>query len=157
MLPLETVPNFSEGRDQATIDAIGGALAAYARLLDGHSDADHNRSVYTLVGSQDELGDALVAGVPGALERIDPQAHDGAHPCIGAADVVPIVPLRPADLERARSAAHAIGARIGELGLPVFLYAPPARGPAFYRRGGRAELARRLKAGELVPDFGPAG
>jgi len=84
------------------------------------------------------------------------RAHDGAHPCIGAADVVPIVPLRPADLERARSAAAAIGTRIGALGLPVFLYAPPERGPAFYRRGGRAELERRLAAGELAPDFGPA-
>ena len=156
MLPLESVPNFSDGRDQSTIDAIGDALAAHARLLDVHSDADHNRSVYTLVGSEGELGDALVAGVQAAVERIDLRAHDGAHPCIGAADVVPIVPLRPADLERARSAAAAIGTRIGALGLPVFLYAPPERGPAFYRRGGRAELERRLAGGELAPDFGPA-
>jgi glutamate formiminotransferase len=156
VLPLESVPNFSDGRDQATIDAIGDALAAHARLLDVHSDADHNRSVYTLVGSEGELGDALVAGVQAAVERIDLRAHDGAHPCIGAADVVPIVPLRPADLERARSAAAAIGTRIGALGLPVFLYAPPERGPAFYRRGGRAELERRLAGGELAPDFGPA-
>jgi glutamate formiminotransferase len=156
VLPLESVPNFSDGRDQATIDAIGDALAAHARLLDVHSDADHNRSVYTLVGSEGELGDALVAGVQAAVERIDLRAHDGAHPCIGAADVVPIVPLRPADLERARSAAAAIGTRIGALGLPVFLYAPPERGPAFYRRGGRAELERRLAGGELTPDFGPA-
>ena len=156
MLPLESVPNFSDGRDQATIDAIGDALAAHARLLDVHSDSDHNRSVYTLVGSEDELGDALVAGVQTAIERIDLRAHDGAHPCIGAADVVPIVPLRPADLGRARSAAAAIGAQIGALGLPVFLYAPPERGPAFYRRGGRDELERRLEAGEFAPDFGPA-
>jgi len=156
VLPLESVPNFSDGRDQATIDAIGDSLAAHARLLDVHSDSDHNRSVYTLVGSEDELGDALVAGVQTAIERIDLRAHDGAHPCIGAADVVPIVPLRPADLERARSAAAAIGTRIGALGLPVFLYAPPERGPAFYRRGGRAELERRLAGGELAPDFGPA-
>jgi len=156
VLPLESVPNFSDGRDQATIDAIGDSLAAHARLLDVHSDSDHNRSVYTLVGSEDELGDALVAGVQTAIERIDLRAHDGAHPCIGAADVVPIVPLRPADLGRARSAAAAIGAQIGALGLPVFLYAPPERGPAFYRRGGRDELERRLEAGEFAPDFGPA-
>jgi glutamate formiminotransferase / 5-formyltetrahydrofolate cyclo-ligase len=156
VLPLESVPNFSEGRDQATIDAIGDALAEHARLLDVHSDADHNRSVFTVVGSEDELGDALVGGVAVAMRRIDLDVHDGAHPCIGAADVVPIVPLRPEDLERARSAAAAIGARIGALGLPVFVYAPPERGPAFYRRGGRAELQRRLDAGELLPDFGPA-
>jgi len=156
VLPLESVPNFSEGRDRATIDAIGDALAAHARLLDVHADADHNRSVFTLVGSEDELGDALVAAVGVAAERIDLREHDGAHPCIGAADVVPIVPLRPEDMERARRAAAAIGARIGALGLPVFLYAPPDRGPAFYRRGGRAALRERLEAGDLVPDFGPS-
>ena len=156
MLPLESVPNFSEGRDQETIDAIGDALAAHARLLDVHSDADHNRSVYTLVGSEDELGAALVAGVSVAIERIDLRGHDGAHPCIGAADVVPIVPIRPEDGERARNAAVAIGARIGALGLPVFLYAPPERGPAYYRRGGRAALAQRLESGEVVADFGPS-
>jgi glutamate formiminotransferase len=155
VLPLESVPNFSEGRDQATIDAIGDALAAHARLLDVHADADHNRSVFTLVGSEDELGDALMAGVGVAVERIDLREHDGAHPFIGAADVVPIVPLRPEDMERAQRAATTIGARIGALGLPVFLYAPPARGPAFYRRGGRSALLGRLEAGELVPDFGP--
>ena len=155
MLPLESVPNFSEGRNQATVDAIGDALAAHARLLDIHADADHNRSVFTLVGSEDELGDALVAGIGVAVERIDLRQHDGAHPCIGAADVVPIVPLRPEDMERAQLAAATIGARIGALGLPVFLYAPPARGPAFYRRGGRVALQERLRAGELAPDFGP--
>jgi glutamate formiminotransferase/glutamate formiminotransferase/formiminotetrahydrofolate cyclodeaminase len=155
VLPLESVPNFSEGRDQATIAAIGDALGNHARLLDVHSDADHNRSVYTLVGSEEELADALAAGVAVAAERIDLREHDGAHPCIGAADVVPIVPLRPEDMERAGRAAAAIGVRIGGLGLPVFLYAPPERGPAFYRRGGRAELERRLEAGELAPDFGP--
>jgi glutamate formiminotransferase len=157
VLPLESVPNFSEGRDEETIDAIGDALGAHARVLDVHSDADHNRSVYTLVGTEDELGDALVAGVSAAVARIDLGEHDGAHPCIGAADVVPIVPLRPDDLERARAAAAAIGARIGDLGLPVFLYAPPGRGPAFYRRGGRVELERRLADGEVAPDFGPPG
>ncbi|HEX3806744.1 MAG TPA: glutamate formimidoyltransferase [Gaiellaceae bacterium] len=155
MLPLESVPNFSEGRDRATIDAIGDALAAHARVLDVHADADHNRSVFTLVGSADELADALAAGVAVAVERIDLRAHEGAHPRIGAADVVPVVPLRPEDLDRARAAAELIGARLGELGLPVFLYAPPERGPAFYRRGGVTELQRRLDAGELAPDFGP--
>jgi glutamate formiminotransferase/glutamate formiminotransferase/formiminotetrahydrofolate cyclodeaminase len=156
VLPLESVPNFSAGRDQATIDAIGSALGAHARLLDVHSDADHNRSVFTLVGTEAELGDALLAGIAEAAERIDLRTHEGAHPRIGAADVVPIVPLRPADLGRARAAAQAVGARIGaELGLPVFLYAPPERGPAFYRRGGTAGLQKRLDAGELAPDFGP--
>jgi glutamate formiminotransferase len=157
VLPLESVPNFSEGRDAATIDAIGAALGAHARLLDVHADADHNRSVFTLVGSEAELADALLAGIAVAVERIDLRAHEGAHPRIGAADVVPIVPLRPEDLERARTAARGVGERIGaELGLPVFMYAPPERGPAFYRRGGPEGLQRRIDDGELAPDYGPA-
>jgi glutamate formiminotransferase len=156
VLPLESVPNFSEGRERTTIDAIGAALESHARLLDVHADADHNRSVFTLVGEDAELVEALVAAVEVARERIDLRRHDGAHPRIGAADVVPIVPVAPADFDRARRAADALGARLGELGLPVFLYAPPERGPAFYRRGGTEELQRRLDAGELRPDFGPA-
>lgn len=157
MLPLESVPNFSEGRDPATIAAIGNVLGAHARLLDVHADEDHNRSVFTLVGSERELADALVAGIRVAAERIDLRKHEGAHPRVGAADVVPIVPLRLDDLERARAAAAVVGARIGdELGLPVFVYAPPERGPAFYRRGGPDGLQRRVDAGELAPDYGPS-
>jgi glutamate formiminotransferase len=159
MLPLEAVPNFSEGRDRATIDAIGEELSAHARLLDVHSDADHNRSVYTLVGSEEALVAALLAGIACARERIDLRGHEGAHPCIGAADVVPLVPIRETDAGRARTAALEFARRVGEeLALPVFLYADlaPGRGPAFFRRGGPAELQRRLDAGELVPDFGPA-
>jgi glutamate formiminotransferase / 5-formyltetrahydrofolate cyclo-ligase len=156
VLPLESVPNFSEGRDRTTIDAIGAALAAHARLLDVHADADHNRSVFTVVGPEDELVAALVAAVEVARARIDLRRHEGAHPRIGAADVVPVVPVAPGDFERARRAAAVVAERIGALGLPVFVYAPPERGPAFYRRGGVEELQRRLDAGELAPDFGPA-
>jgi glutamate formiminotransferase len=156
MVPLESVPNFSEGRDKATIDAIGTALGSHARLLDVHADADHNRSVFTLVGGEAELVEALVAAVDVARERIDLRHHEGAHPRIGAADVVPIVPVVPTDLDRARRTADELGARLGALGLPVFLYAPPERGPAFYRRGGREELQRRIDAGEVRPDWGPA-
>ena len=158
MLPLEAVPNFSEGRDRLTIDAIGEALADYARLLDVHSDADHNRSVYTLVGSRDELVAALLGAIAVARERIDLRSQEGAHPRIGAADIVPIVPIRPEDAEQAREAALELGRRVGEeLALPVFLYGElaPGLGPAFFRRGGPEELQRRLDAGEIAPDFGP--
>ena len=147
MLPLESVPNFSEGRDRATIDAIGDALAAHARLLDVHADADHNRSVFTLVGSEDELADALVAGVARRRRAHRPAPSTTARiRGIGAADVVPIVPLRPADLERARRAAARRSARgIGaSSGYRCSCTRRPARGPAFYRRGGRGELQRRL-------------
>jgi glutamate formiminotransferase len=156
--PLESVPNFSEGRDRATIDALGSALGSAARVLDVHSDPDHNRSVFTLVGSSEELVESLLVGIACARERIDLRAHEGAHPRIGAADIVPLVPLVPEDMERARETALALAERIGaELGLPVFLYGElaPGRGPAFFRKGGAEELGRRLEAGELVPDFGP--
>jgi len=157
--PLEAVPNFSEGRDRLTIEAIGEALAEYARVLDVHSDADHNRSVYTLVGSEEELVEALLGGIETGRERIDLRRQEGAHPRIGAADVVPVVPIREEDADRARTAALELGRRVGEeLELPVFLYGDlaPDLGPAFFRRGGPAELQRRMDAGELTPDFGPA-
>jgi glutamate formiminotransferase / 5-formyltetrahydrofolate cyclo-ligase len=155
VLPLESVPNFSEGRDRGTIDAIGEALSAGGRLLDVHADADHNRSVFTLVGDDADLVEALVAGVGCARERIDLRRHEGAHPRVGAADVVPLVPVAAGDMDRARAASIELAGRIGELGLPAFLYGGPGRGPAFFRRGGPAELQRRVDAGELAPDYGP--
>ncbi|MDQ2968903.1 MAG: glutamate formimidoyltransferase [Actinomycetota bacterium] len=158
-LPLESVPNFSEGRDAGTIEALRSALSAHADVLDVHSDADHNRSVFTLVGDDSSLVEALLAGVACARDRIDLRGHEGAHPRIGAADVVPIVALGPKDRERARNCALRLADRIGaELGLPVFLYgdSAPERGPAFYRHGGPEELQRRIDEGELRPDFGPA-
>jgi glutamate formiminotransferase len=156
--PLESVPNFSEGRERATIDTLAAALGGRARLLDVHADPDHNRSVFTLVGSAEELTESLLEAIACARDRIDLRRHEGAHPRIGAADVVPLVPLAAEDLERARTAARALAERIGdELGLPVFLYgeSAPGRGPAFFRRGGPEELQRRIDAGELDPDFGP--
>jgi glutamate formiminotransferase len=157
-LPLEAVPNFSEGRDRAVVEAIGNAIAAQARLLDVHTDVDHNRSVFTLVGDQGQVVAALLAAIAVAKERIDLRAHAGVHPRIGAADVVPVVPIRPEDAGRAREVALELGRRVGEeLALPVFLYADCAegRGPAFLRRGGPEELQQRIDAGELAPDFGP--
>ena len=153
------MPNFSEGRDRAAIEALREALSSPARLLDVHVDADHHRSVFTIVGEEDDLVETLLAGIASARERIDLERHQGAHPRIGAADVVPIVPIKPEDMERAKKAALTLARRIGkELGLPVFLYGElaPGRGPAFFRRGGPGELQRRIDAGELAPDFGPS-
>ncbi len=158
-LPLESVPNFSEGRDRVTLDALAGALSARARLLDVHADADHNRSVFTLVADEEDLVEALVAAITCARERIDLRRHEGAHPRVGAADVVPVVPVRPADMERAKRAALALAERVGgELELPVFVYGElaPGRGPAFFRAEGLEGLRRRVESGELAPEFGPA-
>ncbi len=158
-LPLESVPNFSEGRDQATIDALARALSGDARVLDVHADVDHNRSVFTLIGEDDRLVGALLGAIVVARERIDLRRHEGAHPRIGAADVVPIVPIEPGDTERARVVARVLAERIGEeLELPVFLYGElgGGSGPAFFRRGGLEQLQRRVDAGEVRPDFGPS-
>jgi glutamate formiminotransferase len=159
-LPLESVPNFSEGRDPQAIAALERALSQPGRLLDVHTDWDHHRSVFTIVGSGDELVETLTAGVSTAAERIDLRRHEGAHPRIGAADVVPLVPLRPEDEPAAREAALALAARVGEdLGLTVFFYGrltEDRREPAFFRRGGPEELQRRIDSGELAPDRGPA-
>ena len=158
MLPLESVPNFSEGRDRRVLADVGTELARFAKLLDVHSDADHNRSVYTFAGNEEQIVDALLAGIAVATERIDLREHVGVHPRIGAVDVVPIVAIQPDDAELARETARIAAQRIGEeLGLPVFLYGESGegRGPAFFRRGGPEELQRRIDAGELAPDFGP--
>jgi glutamate formiminotransferase len=159
MLSLEAVPNFSEGRDRGTIDALAAALSANAELLDVHSDVDHNRSVFTLVGEDEAVCEALVAAVDVARGRIDLRRHEGAHPRVGAADVVPVVPLRPDDMARARACALRVADRIGkELELPVFLYGEVGGGrrPAFFRRGGVSELEERVRSGELTPDYGPS-
>lgn len=159
-LPLESVPNFSEGRNRATIDAIAAALDNGSRLLDVHADADHNRSVFTLVGMAEQLAASLLAGIDVARQRIDLRRHEGAHPFVGVADVVPLVPLRPEDMPRARAAALDVGRRIGsELGLPVFLYGDEVGGGRARHeirgRGGPAELQRRVERGDLAPDYGP--
>ena len=156
---LEAVPNVSEGRDAVVVAAIGDGFGRGVALLDVHSDPDHNRSVFTLAGEDTQLVEALLSGIAEAVERIDLRTHQGVHPRVGVADVVPLVPLRPEDMERAKEAALAVAARVGtELGLPVFLYGEVGGGrrPAFFRRGGLEELTRRVRAGELVPDAGPS-
>jgi glutamate formiminotransferase len=155
---LEAVPNVSEGRDASVVDEIGRAFATEAQLLDVHCDADHHRSVFTLVAEPDALADALVAGVARALELIDLRLHEGVHPRVGAVDVVPLVPLDSEDAELAAETALVVARRLGgELGLAVFLYGDVGQGrrPVFFRRGGLAELERRVSSGELAPDFGP--
>lgn len=146
----------------AVVEAFtaGGA----ARLLDVHSDPDHHRSVLTLAGMPGALGQALVKGVASAVERLDvgerrAPEEIGQHPHVGAVDVVPLVYLdihaRGSACAEALVVAHDIGERIG---VPVFLYGELAGGRtrAQLRRGGVRELARRMRAGELRPDFGPA-
>jgi glutamate formiminotransferase len=157
---LLAVPNVSEGRDPNLVARLGAAFVP-AQLLDVHSDPDHNRSVFTLAGDQGEVARALAAGARAAAEAIDLTAHDGLHPHVGALDVAPVVHLSADDRGAATAEALTAAALIGELGIPVFLYGELATNPsrrerAAVRRGGPAELARRIASGELAPDYGPA-
>jgi glutamate formiminotransferase/glutamate formiminotransferase/formiminotetrahydrofolate cyclodeaminase len=159
-LTLLAVPNVSEGRDDAAIDAIAAAFAAGGegvRLLDVHRDPDHNRSVVTLAGAPGQLAPALAAGAAEAARRIDLRANDGVHPHVGALDVAPVVFLR--EEERGAACAEALLAAdlIARQGIPVLTYGLLAQGRtrAFIRSGGPATLAERLHAGELASDFGP--
>lgn len=157
---LLAVPNFSEGRDDATIDALGHALTrgGAVRLLATHRDPDHNRCVFTLAGEPGTLASALLAGARVAVERVDLRAHEGVHPHVGALDVAPLVHLTP-DMRGAACAEALVTADLlaRHLRLPVLMYGALAQGRtrAELRRGGPAELARRLRAGELQTDFGP--
>jgi glutamate formiminotransferase len=155
---LEAVPNVSEGKRPDVVAAIGAALSSRAELLDVHSDPDHDRSVFTLVGEEPALVDALLAGIAAAVERIDLREQGGVHPRVGAADVVPLVPLVLEDMPTAMRAARTLAGRVGsELGLPVFLYGEVGGGrrPAYFRRGGLDVLRSRVTDGELAPDEGP--
>lgn len=161
MVRLECVPNISEGRRGDVIDAcVEAASTAGVRVLDVSSDPDHNRTVLTLLGEGDELVPAVEALAAMAIECIDVDRHQGAHPFLGALDVVPFVPLEgdamPAAIDAALRAADALAA----LGLPVFLYgdaASDARRTALadHRRGGLARLGERMASGEWLPDRGP--
>jgi len=163
--PLLAVPNVSEGRNQATIDQVAQAFAAGAmsRLLDVHCDPDHHRAVFTLAGAQGQLSRALVAGTRMAIERIDvgegrDPADIGAHPHVGAVDVIPLVYLDTTQRGAACAEALVVAHEVGEgLGVPVFLYGELAQGRtrAELRRGGARGLTERLARGEVRPDFGP--
>ena len=145
-----------------TLAAIGAAFASApgVRLLTDapHADPDHDRAVFTLAGPPARLGDALLAGAREAVARIDLARHDGLHPHVGALDVAPVVFLDDARRGAACAEALVVADRLAdELGLPVFLYGllGGGRTRAELRRGGVAALAERMRAGELVPDFGP--
>ncbi len=156
MPTLLAVPNISEGRDRRALEQIGAAFGR--RLLDVHADPDHHRSVFTLAGRPGELANAVVAGAARAVELVSIDRHDGIHPRVGTVDVAPIVYRREEDRGAAAAEALVLADLLAtRLELPVFLYGILAGGRtrAELRRGGPATLARRMQAGELVPDFGP--
>ena len=162
---VECVPNFSEGRRPEVIAAIHQSIQAVAGVvvLDVHSDADHNRTVLTFVAPPEAAVEAALAGTRRAADLIDMNTHSGAHPRIGATDVIPFIPLQSITLAECVQLARSLGRRIGEeLGIPVYLYESAATRPErqnleAVREGQiealRAEIATRP---ERAPDFGPA-
>jgi glutamate formiminotransferase len=158
---LLAVPNVSEGHDDTRIVALQSAFSRGASLLDRHSDADHDRTVFTLAATASPLRDALLAGAEQAVETVDMTSYAGLHPAVGALDVCPLVWLDPLDRAAARIEAIEVAEQIGGLGVPVFLYGELAGSPehaerAYFRNGGLAELWLRMEGGELRPDYGPA-
>ncbi|HTX76981.1 MAG TPA: glutamate formimidoyltransferase [Terracidiphilus sp.] len=159
---VECVPNFSEGRDKAKVDAIVEAMKMPGvYLLDREMDADHNRSVITLVGEREAIQEAAIRGVGKAAELIDLTVHQGAHPRMGAADVVPFIPIEGVTIEDCVAMARHVGAEIAKrFGIPVYLYEaaatrPERQGLENIRRGQfegiRDEIATKP---ERMPDFG---
>ena len=150
---LLAVPNVSEGRDLAVLDAIGaGFEAGGARLLDRHTDADHNRAVFTLAAEPGRLARAVLSGARVAVARIDLTRHEGVHPRVGAVDVAPVVYLTGEDRGAANAEALVLADALAhELGVPVYLYGALAGGRtrAELRRGGPEALIART-----APDYG---
>ncbi len=154
---VECVANFSEGRDLSIIDAISSAIAAVpgVSVLDQNADPDHHRSVITFAGRPEALGEAAVVAVGEAVARIDLTKHSGVHPRIGAADVVPFVPLRDITLVECAWLAHAVGAEIwNRYAVPVFFYDAAAQVES---RRNLADVRRSATRPPFpVPDFGNA-
>ncbi|MBC7926594.1 MAG: glutamate formimidoyltransferase [Bryobacteraceae bacterium] len=147
---IECVANFSEGRDQAVIQAIVDAVEAdgQAWVLHTTSDADHHRSVVTFVGAPESVVAAAARAVAVAVERIDLRRHEGVHPRIGAADVIPLVPIEDITLDECADLAHGLGEDIWRTtGVPVYFY----EAAALRRERVRLEVVRK---GGLAPDIG---
>jgi glutamate formiminotransferase len=158
---LMAVPNFSEGQNDRIVRALESTLGSSSEVLNVHYDSEHNRSVFTLAALPGPLAESLLAGAEHAAELIDLRAHHGLHPRIGALDVCPVVYRDDSQRELARDTALEVAKQIAaKLEIPIFLYGELAsseerRERAYFRRGGPAELARRMESGELKPDFGP--
>ena len=162
---VECVPNFSEGRRPEVVQAIVEAAASVpgACVLDVQSDGDHNRSVVTLVGPPEAVEEAAFRAIARAAELINLDEHQGAHPRIGATDVVPFVPVSGVTMEECVALAHRLGRRVGEeLSIPVYLYEAAATRPervnlADVRRGEYEGLKAEIETDpDRAPDFGPA-
>lgn len=161
---IECVPNFSEGKNQNTFAAIKSAIEKTngVKLLNLEPDADYNRVVVTMAGDENGILEGAINSCKAASENIDMTTHKGEHPRLGAADVVPFVPVKNSTMEDCIKIAEKFGERISsELNLPVYLYEEAARKPerkslSAIRKGEYEGLEEKLKNPEWTPDFGEA-
>ena len=159
---IECVPNVSEGRDRTIIERIAKSIASTGcSVLDIHSDSDHHRSVFTMIGDEEQIADGAVALVESATALIDLRSHSGVHPRIGAVDVIPFVPLGAAEMADCVAVAQHVGRTIADRwALPVYLYGMAARSAhrsslPWIRRGGFEGLSKKMAEANGQPDFGP--
>lgn len=160
---IECVPNFSEGRDLKKLEKILDVFRGKknVKLLDYSSDEDHNRTVVTIVGEPEELGEVVIEAIGKAVELIDLNHHEGQHPRMGAVDVIPFIPIKNTTVEEADALAKRVAKEASEkYGLPFFLYEKSATAPhrenlANIRKGQFEGMAEKMKDDMWKPDFGP--
>ena len=161
---VECIPNFSDARRPEVVDQIRQAISAVGgvHILDQHSDLDHNRTVISYIGTPEAVEEAAFQAIATAARLINLDQHSGAHPRIGATDVVPFVPISEINMTECVEMARRLGRRVGqELSIPVYLYEeaatrPERRSLADIRAGEYEALAEKLTKAEWAPDFGKA-
>jgi glutamate formiminotransferase len=159
---MECVPNFSEGRDQEVVEKIIDEVRKIEgiTILDYSSDKDHNRTVLTMIGSPEKIKEAAINTAKKAAELIDMSKHEGAHPRMGATDVIPFTPVSNVTIEECKEVANEVAAEIGSWGIPVYMYEDSATKPerqnlAKVRKGQYEGFFEKIKEEEWKPDFGP--
>lgn len=161
---VETVPNFSEGRDQEKINAIVKPFKEIddVKLLDASSDKDHNRLVVTAIGTPEAVEKAIFDSTKIAIDEIDMEKHEGEHPRMGAVDVIPFTPVKNIEMEETKELADKVAQRLSdEFNLPIFMYEESARNEkrsnlAKIRKGQYEGMKEKIKESEWQPDFGPS-
>ena len=159
---MECVPNFSEGRDETLVEQIIDEARKIEgiTILDYSSDKDHNRTVLTMIGSPEQVKEAAINTAKKAAELIDMSKHEGAHPRMGATDVIPFTPVSNVTIDECVEVAKEVGAELGSWGIPVYLYEDAAtkadrKNLASVRKGQYEGFFEKIKEEEWKPDFGP--
>ncbi|MDU4890641.1 MAG: glutamate formimidoyltransferase [Clostridium sp.] len=161
---IECIPNFSEGRDLEKVEAVVNVFRGVqgVKLLDYSSDADHNRTVVTVVGEPEALEATIINMAEKVYENIDMSKHSGGHPRMGALDVVPFVPIDGVTMEECVEMANRVGKTIGErFNIPVYLYEKAATAThrenlAAVRKGQYEGFFNKIKEADWAPDYGPS-